>query len=138
METITLRADLQEALEKDAELESRSVNDIVNEAVERYLREQQRAKLDSEIEAYEAMHPELREKHFGQRVAVHNHQLVDHDPDHAELYRRVRVRYGRTSVLIRQVREQPVEEIWVQTPSTGNSWFGQIFLGVLKFLPHLW
>ncbi len=117
METITLRADLQEALEKDAELESRSVNDIVNEAVERYLREQQRAKLDSEIEAYEAMHPELREKHFGQWVAVHNRQLVDHDPDHAELYRRVRVRYGRTSVLIRQVHEQPVEEIWIRTPS---------------------
>ncbi|MEK7326887.1 MAG: DUF5678 domain-containing protein [Chloroflexota bacterium] len=116
METIMLRADLQEALEKDAQLESRSVNDIVNEAVERYLREQQRAKLDNEIEAYEAMHPEIKKKHFGQWVAVHNRQLVDHDPDRVELYRRVRVRYGRMSVLIRQVREQPVEEIWVQTP----------------------
>ena len=47
--TIVLRADLRETLEKDAEQEARSLDDMVNEAVEHYLRERQRAKLDQEL-----------------------------------------------------------------------------------------
>ncbi len=116
-----MRSDLRETLEKDARQEARrSVNDMVNEAVEHYLRERQRAKLDREIPTYEAMHPELRQKYLGQWVAVHNQKLVDHDSDGVALYRRVRARYGRISVLIRQVTEQPIEEVWLRTPSTGK------------------
>jgi predicted DNA-binding protein len=120
METILLREDLRETLEKDAEQEARSVNDMVNEAVEHYLRERQRAKLDQEIAAYEAMHAELRQKYLGQWVAVHQQKLVDYDEDRTALYRRIRAKYGRTSVLLRQVTEQSIEEVWVRTPSTGK------------------
>ncbi|MCI0528316.1 MAG: hypothetical protein L0Y56_12825, partial [Nitrospira sp.] len=77
METIILRDDLREILEKDAKQEAKSINDIVNEAVERYLHERQLAKLDIEISAYEEMHPELRQKYLGQWVAVHDQKLVD-------------------------------------------------------------
>ncbi len=45
-DTLVLRADLRETLERDAQQEARSISDIVNEAVERYVRERQRAKLD--------------------------------------------------------------------------------------------
>ncbi len=120
MDVIVLRSDLREILEKDAEQETRTINDIVNEAVEHYLREQQQAKLDQEIESYEAMHPKLRQKYIGQWVAVHKQKLVDHDSDGSALYRRIRAKYGRTSVLIRQVTEQPLEEVWLRTPSTGK------------------
>jgi len=120
MDTIVLRTDLRETLEKDAEQEARSVNDLVNEAVERYLRERQQVKLDQEILAYEAMHAELRQKYLGQWVAVHEQKLVDHDSDGSALYRRIRARYGQTSVLLRQVTDQPVEEVWLRTPSTGK------------------
>ena len=120
METIVLRADLRETLEKDAEREAKSVNDIVNEAVERYLRERQLAKLDVEIEAYERMHAELKQKYFGQWVAVREQRLVDHDEERAALYHRVRAKYGWATVLIRRVGEQPVEELWIRTPSTGK------------------
>lgn len=121
MDTIALRTDLRETLEKDAEQEARSVNEIVNEAVERYLRERQLAKLDAEIAAYEQLHPELRQKYFGHWVALHEQKLVDHDSDRAALYGRVRARYGRTAVLIRQVTEQPGMEIWVRTPGIGKA-----------------
>ena len=120
METIVLRPDLQETLEERAKQAAKSVNDLVNEAVEQYLRAQQRQKLDREIAAYERLHPELRQSHLGQWVAMHQQQLVDADADQAALYRRVRARYGRTSVLIRQVTEQAVEEVWLRTPSTGR------------------
>jgi predicted DNA-binding protein len=120
MGEIVLRSDLHETLEKDAKREARSVNEIVNEAIERYLHERQIAQLDAEIAAFEKLHPELRQKHLGQWVAVHEQELVDHDSDRAALYKRVRATYGRTAVLIRQVTEQPDNEIWIRTPSTGK------------------
>ena len=66
METIILRVDLRRALEEEIEKRSQNINDIVNEAVELYLRERQRAKLDREIAAYETMHTELKRQYFEQ------------------------------------------------------------------------
>ena len=120
MEAIVLRADLREAVEKDAVQEARSINEIVNEAVEQYVRERQRIKLDREIAAYEAMHAELRQKYFGQWVAVYEQKLIDHDEDRAALYRRVRAKLASLPVLIRQVTAQTGEDIWMRTPSTGK------------------
>ena len=119
-EILVLRADLRETLERDAEQDARSISDIVNEAVERYVRERQRAKLDKEIAAFEAIHAELRQKYLGQWVAINNQRLVDHDPDRLVLYRRTRSQYGHTSVLLREVTEQPQEEVWFRTPGTGR------------------
>ncbi len=93
MDEIVLRADLLEALDRNAEQEARSVNEIVNEALERYLHERHIAKLDAEIAAFEKLHPELRQKYLGQWVAVHEQQLVDHDSDRATLYKRVRAAF---------------------------------------------
>ena len=120
METIMLREDLRKTLEQNAERESRDVNELVNEAVERYLREQRHVKLEKEIAAYEAMHPMLKQNYFEQWVAIHEGQLVDHDVEGDALYQRVRARYGHLPVLIRQVAEEPVEEIWMRTWSTGK------------------
>src|SRR5437867_2195313 len=116
MDAIVLRPELQESLERDAELESRTVNDLVNDAVARYLRERQRAKIEREAAAYERMHPALTRDYLGQWVAVHDEQLIDHDADVSALYQRVRARHGRTSVLIRQVSERPDEDIRRRTP----------------------
>ncbi len=120
MSAVELRDDLRETVEKTAEQESRSVDELVNEAVRLYLRERQRTKLDKEIAAYEAMHTELRQKHLGQWVAIHDQKLVDHDADGSALYQRIRAKHGRTSVLIRQVTDQPIEEARIRTPSTGK------------------
>lgn len=120
METILLRDDLQKTLEQEARLESKTINEIVNEAVENYVRDKQRRKIDKEIAAFETMHTNLKRKYLGEWVAIDQGQLVDHDADRVTLYKRVRARFGRKSVLIRQVQEQAVEEIWIRTPSTGK------------------
>ena len=120
MEAIVLRPELLEPLEQDAAQESRSINDLVNEAVARYLRERRRAQLGQEIAAYEVMHAELRQKYLGEWVAVYQQKLIDHDADDIALRRRVRARYGRATVLIREAQEQPIEEVWMRTPSTGK------------------
>ncbi|MBI5349365.1 MAG: hypothetical protein HZB77_08645 [Chloroflexi bacterium] len=121
METILLRDDLQKTLEQEARLESKTINEIVNEAVENYVRDKQRRKIDKEIAAFEAMHNELKRKYLGEWIAIDHEQLVDHDIDRVKLYKRVRAQFGRKSVLIRQVQEQAVEEIWIRTPSTGKA-----------------
>ncbi|MDM8519299.1 hypothetical protein QUF64_04575 [Anaerolineales bacterium HSG6] len=48
------------------------MTDLVHEAIEQYLHKWQ---LAQEISAYERLYPELREKHLGQWVALHNQQL---------------------------------------------------------------
>ena len=120
METITLRADLQATLTASASLEAKSINELVNEAVEHYLLQRQLAQIDVEIEAYQRLHPMLRPAHLGQWVAVHEQQLVDFDIDRAALYHRVRQKYGPRPVLIRQVADQPEADLLVRTPSDGS------------------
>ncbi|MFZ2362168.1 MAG: DUF5678 domain-containing protein [Anaerolineae bacterium] len=121
MDTIVLEPNLRAWLEQDAEQDTRSINNLINEAVAQYLRERQQAKLDREIVAYEAMHSQLALDHAGEWVAIHQQELVDHDRDRVALYRRIRSRFGRTSVLIRQVMDNPMEEVWLRTPSTGRN-----------------
>jgi len=120
MATIALRADLEQSLLIQAQESNKSLNELVNEAVESYLLQQQEKKLDQEITAYEKLHPQLRETHLGHWVAIHQQKLVDSDQDRMALFRRVQTSYGETTILIRQVGPQPVEEIWVRTPSTGK------------------
>jgi hypothetical protein len=120
MEAIMLNSEIWQILKQDAQQESRSVTDLVHEAIEQYLHKRQLAKIDQEISAYEKLHPELREKHLGQWVAVHNQQLVDYDDERSALYQRIRTQYGKTAVLIRQVMVQPNPELWIRTPSYGK------------------
>jgi hypothetical protein len=119
-EAIVLDAALEELLSDDAQREDRSLNDLVNEAVEYYIRQRQQKKIDVEIVAFESMHRDLWQNYPKEWVAIHHQELVDHDSDQVALYRRVRQRFGRIPVLIRQVQESPTVEIWMRTPSTGR------------------
>jgi hypothetical protein len=119
-DTIVLRPDLREALESSATRERRTVNELVNDAVGLYVHRLQQEKIDREAAAYERLHAELRDQYRGQWVAIHDQQMVDHDPDSESLYRRIRDKYGRTSVLIRRVTDSPTEEIWMRTPERGK------------------
>ena len=121
MDAIVLEPSLRMTLEQDAAHEANSVNDLINEADDDYLRERQQAKIDREIVAYEEMHAELLRDNLDEWVALHNQELVEHDRDRVALDRRLRAWYGRTSVLIRQVLLDPIEEIWMRTPSTGRT-----------------
>ncbi|HZR98733.1 MAG TPA: hypothetical protein VFE37_08505 [Chloroflexota bacterium] len=119
-DSIVLRPELREMLENNTGQDSRTLNDLVNEAVSQYAYRLQREKIERETAAYERMHSSIRDQFLGQWVAIHNGYLVDHDCDLAVLHRRVRERFGRTAVLLRQVRESPVDEIWRRTRSTGR------------------
>ena len=79
-----------------------------------------REQLEQEIAAYEAMHARLWQELPGMWVAIHKGELVDHGRDKVELYRRVRDLFGRKPVLLREVKAEATEDIWLRTPSTGR------------------
>ena len=120
MDIILLSPDLQITVSKLAEQEAKSADEVLHEAIRRYQRELNRDKLKREITAYEALHAQLKEKHLGEWVALHEGQLIDHDSDGGLLHKRLREQYGTTAILIRQVEEQPSRELWLRTPSTGR------------------
>jgi len=114
MEAMMLKSDLWQLLELEAKEESRTVSDMVHEAIEQYLYERRLAKIDHEIMGYEQLHAELCLNHLGQWVAIHQQKLVDVDSDRAKLYQRVRSQYGQIPVLIRQVAEIANEDLWLR------------------------
>ena len=72
--------------------------------------------LDREMQAYIAMHPLLKEKYFGQHVAVYGGQLIDHDENFDALYERVRQQYPDEIVWMSTVKAEPIETIYMRSP----------------------
>lgn len=115
-----LPQDLAESLASAADQMETSVEALIQEAIRQYLAVRRRDQIEHEIAAYEAMHARLWHEMPGMWVAIHNGELVDQDRDRVELYRRVRQRFGNKPVLMRKIRAEAVEEIWLRTPSTGR------------------
>ena len=120
IQTVDLRPDLNRSLVESARQEQKTVNDLINNAIELFLEMRWREALDRELAAYTALHGELWRTHPGQWVAIHDGKLVDHDADEPTLVSRVRAQLGETPVLICQVAPSPLEESWLRTPSTGR------------------
>ena len=111
MADLQIDSRLLEKLEQTARDKSISVNDFVEQAVRSYLRQLEEEELQHNIEAFNTLHSGLVIDYFGQYVAVHAGQLVDHDPDFPALHKRVRQRYGRQPVLLRRVTQEK-ETVW--------------------------
>jgi len=99
-----------------AEREDKEISELVNEALRRYLWEVRERKIDREMEAYRAMHAELKRRFLGEYVAIHNGKLIDHDTDRRALSRRVRQKYGNVAVLITPVEDKPERELLMLSP----------------------
>ena len=111
MQTVVLSDELREGLVKNAPDCTVDLESLVSAAVQSYIRELQRAKIGRELDAYVAQHERLRQTHFGRWVAFHDGELVDCDDDQQALYKRIRSKFGRTAVLMTEVREKPIQEI---------------------------
>ena len=103
MPTITVEPKLYKRVENAAQERQASIDDIFAEAVRQYLWEQQRHKISEESRIYRQLHARLKEKYLGQYIAMHNGQVVDHDPDFAALRRRIRQQFEHTPVMITRV-----------------------------------
>lgn len=87
-----------------------SLEDVFNDLARKYLREARRQKIDTEFSHYQAMHAQLKDQYYGQHVAIHNGELIDHDADYWQLVRRVRQRFGRIPILFTLVGDQAIPD----------------------------
>jgi hypothetical protein len=62
------------------------------------------------------MKADLSAKHPGEHVAVHNGEVIDHDPDIRTFHLRVYEKYGRTLILLKQVVAGPERELVIRSP----------------------
>lgn len=86
------------------------VETIVEELIDRFLREQHHASLLQEMERFRQQHSELLVPFRGQYIAMLNGQVVDSDADGGALHTRLARRYSDQPVLIVEVTEQPEQE----------------------------
>ena len=116
MSTITLQPLLVEQLEQVAVQRSVEAKELIEAAVRTYLRQMERETIKAEAEAFRSMHAKLAEKYLGQYVAIHGGKVVDSDEDFQALHGRIRQRFGRQPVLLRQVEIEPERVLTFRSP----------------------
>lgn len=97
-------------LEALAKQQQASVETIVEELIDRFLREQRHASLLKEMEHFRDRHSELLAQFRGQYIGMLNGQVLDSDVDGGALHLRLARRYADQPVLIVEVTEQPEQE----------------------------
>jgi len=107
-------------LERIAEKKGATTEELAEQAIRQFLRDEARRMMQRESEAFRAMHDELLAKYPGQYVAIHHGQLVDHDTDQLALFLRIDEQYPDVQVLIAQVLPDPEEVYTFRSPRFEN------------------
>ena len=111
------KSELVEQLEQIAETQSTTPEDLLDKVVSDYLVKAAQEKIRAENEAFEAIHQQLLHKYLDKYVAIHNGEVIDSDTDVRALHLRIRKKFGRTSVLLRQVvREKEQPDLVMRSP----------------------
>ena len=108
---MTLKPDVADQVEAVAQEARLDPDAVVDKAVRAYLVQWRRDKIRTEIAAFEQQRETLLAQYSGHYVALHEGQVVDHDPDLRTLHLRVFARLGHTPVLLKQVTSEPDREM---------------------------
>jgi hypothetical protein len=117
---LDLPDDVYGRIKKLAIHREQDVSDILLETIKRsflpFPRDPQRETMEREVEAYQAMHPELIRKYRGEYVAIHEGRVVAHDSDPVALLQRIRSQFPNQVVLRRKVEANARPEIQIRRP----------------------
>jgi predicted transcriptional regulator len=69
-----------------------------------------------EMQAYIALHPQIKAQYRGSYVAILDGKLVDHDADYAALFDRIDARYPDTFVWLTRVEDEPIKTVVFRSP----------------------
>lgn len=104
METLTLQKPaLVESLQQLATVQNTTADTLLDIAVREFLDKWSSQKIQAESDSFTQLHPQLVTKYLGMYVAIRNGAIVDQDTELRALHLRVRQRFGRIPVLLRQV-----------------------------------
>jgi hypothetical protein len=118
MLTVTLKPDVAEQVSYLASLSGEQVDTetIVDRALRAYLADFRREKIRTELKAFEQQRADLLRRYEGEYVAIHEGQVIDHDPDLRQLHLRVFEHLGHTPVLLKQITAKPDRELLFRSP----------------------
>jgi hypothetical protein len=129
--TVKLADSLYERAQRFAELNQQELDEVISSFIEAGLADKEAIGeaeekmvdgtepapvLDRELEAYAALHPELKDRYMGKYVAIHHGKLVDIADDLEELAIRTKIKYGDDFVLIKQVRPEIMQTFVMRSP----------------------
>ena len=72
--------------------------------------------LQREMQAYIALHPQLKKTHYGKHVAIYEGRLIDSDDDYDALTRRIDANYPDRFVWISTVEDEPIKTLVFRSP----------------------
>ncbi|MGH2594201.1 MAG: hypothetical protein ACRDGG_11885 [Anaerolineae bacterium] len=116
MLTVTLKPDIAEQIDRLAGETQTSAEVFVDRALRSYLAQFDREKIRAEMKAFEQLRGTLLAQYRGEYVAIHEGQVIDHDPDLRTLHLRVFARLGHTVVLLKRVTDEPERELVFRSP----------------------
>lgn len=103
-------------LEEIASQYGLDADELLSKALKDYRRKLEEAKIEAEKQSFLSQHPQLKETYLNKFIAMHQGRVVDHDESFEILHRRIRQKYGRQAILIRQVEEEPDRPLMMRTP----------------------
>lgn len=116
MMTITLLDQIERQVTTMARNQDVTPDELVQKAIQAYIQAEASQILDRETVAFRTMHAELLVKYPGEYVAVHQGQLIDHDPKLGDIYRRIDEKYPDEIILIKQVQPEIERVFNVRSP----------------------
>jgi hypothetical protein len=109
MQTLQLQElHLTDEVRQVAQHEGREADEILAEAVRRYLVQHREKRIRAEAEAWYRLPVEVRNQYRGRFVAVYNGKIIDSDLDRMALFKRIRDQVGRQPVLLVEGGDQPM------------------------------
>jgi hypothetical protein len=109
MAELTVSVETITQLKEIADKRGTSAEELAEQAIRQFLRNETQRMIQRESKAFRAMHAELLAKYPRQYVAVYQGQVVDHDADQLALFLRVDEQYPQAPLLIKQVLSNPEE-----------------------------
>lgn len=117
---LTVPDELYRQVEQVADAASRNIPDLLLDTITRSLApfpvDRNRSEMIENVAAYRSLHVQLVKRYLGQHVAIHDGQLVDHDPDPVALLQRVRRQHPDRVVLRRKVELTVEAELRIRHP----------------------
>ena len=113
---LTLSESATNQLRRLAETKGATAEELAEQAIRQFLRDETGHALQQESAAFQAMHGDLLLKYAGEYVAVYGGQVIDHDVDQLALVLRIEQNYHDAPVLIKQVTTEIDETYHVRSP----------------------
>lgn len=110
MTAIELSPRLLHPLQVVAKRQQASVEEIVEELIDRFLREQRHVQLLQEMDRFRQQHLQLLDQYRGRYIGMLDGQVMDSDVDGGALHTRLTRQYGDLPILIVKVTEEPEQE----------------------------